>query len=129
MDGTELGYLRLYADADGVSHFEDVRLEPVARPDEPGGGRGERAAPIPVSELVFRRVVDDGEPARAHPAPRRQFVIQLAGEVEVEASDGEVRRLGPGGIVLVEDLDGAGHVTRPVGDGAERLTLFVPLAD
>jgi quercetin dioxygenase-like cupin family protein len=129
MDAAALGYLRLYADADGESHFEEVRLAPVGNPGEPGGGRGERAKPIAVSEVVFRRVVDDGEPARAHPAPRRQFVVQLVGEVEVEASDGEVRRLGPGSVVLVEDLEGAGHVTRPVGDGAERLTLFLPLVD
>lgn len=125
----ELGYLRLYAGADGETHFEDVVLAPAARPDEPGGGRGERALPIAVGEVVFRRVADDGAPPRAHPAPRRQFVVQLAGEVEVEASDGEVRRLGPGAVVLVEDTDGRGHVTRPIGAGAERQTLFITLAD
>lgn len=129
---TELGYLRLFAGPDGESHFEDVVLAPAGNPDEPGGGRGERAEPIAATEVVFRRVTDDGAPARAHPAPRRQFVIQLSGEVEVEASDGEVRRLGPGSVVLVEDTEGRGHVTRPVGGGdgaAERLTLFIPLAE
>ncbi len=61
-----------------------------------------------------------------HNAPRRQFVVTLAGEVEIVASDGEVRRFGPGGVMLADDTTGNGHVSR--GVGAERLSLFVPLA-
>jgi quercetin dioxygenase-like cupin family protein len=121
-----LGYVRLYVGDDGDTHFEDVALAAVDAGAEAGGGQGHRAAPIGVSEVIFRHVVDAGGPAVAHCAPRRQFVVQLAGETEVEASDGEVRRLGPGSVVLVEDVDGPGHVTRAVG-GAERLTLFIPL--
>jgi hypothetical protein len=125
-----LGYVRLYVGDDGQTHFEDVTLAPADPTAEAGGGRGARSAPICVSELVFRHVIDEGAPAAAHPAPRRQFVVQLAGEVDVEASDGEVRRLGPGAVVLVEDTEGPGHVTRAVGGaGAQRLTLFIPLSD
>ena len=60
-----------------------------------------------------------------HNAPRRQFIVHLEGAVEVEASDGERRRFGPGDVVLVEDLEGRGHVTRWVGEGPRR-TLFLP---
>jgi hypothetical protein len=123
-----LGYVRLYTGADGQTHFEDVTLDAAEVTEEAGGGRGERSAPIAVGDLLLRHVVDQGAPPRAHCAPRRQFVVQLRGETEVEASDGEVRRLGPGSIVLVEDVDGPGHVTRAVG-GPERLTMFIPLAD
>jgi hypothetical protein len=123
-----LGYVRLYTGSDGQTHFEDVTLEAAEVTQEAGGGRGERSAPIPVGDLLFRHVVDEGAPPRAHRAPRRQFVVQLRGETEVQASDGETRRLGPGSVVLVEDVDGPGHVTRAVG-GAERLTLFIPVAD
>ena len=35
-----------------------------------------------------------------HNAPRRQFVVNLTGTVEIVASDGETRRLGPGSILL-----------------------------
>lgn len=122
-----LGYLRLYLGDDGETHLEDVVLDAAEEVDEPGGGRSARSAPIPVSEVIFRHVIDDGSAAAAHPAPRRQFVVQLQGEIEVEASDGEVRRIGPGGIVLVEDTEGPGHVTRPVSGETERLTLFIPL--
>jgi hypothetical protein len=125
-----LSYVRLYLGADGETHFEDVALPQAEAGTEAGGGHGSRSAAIPVRELIFRHVLDQGTPALAHPAPRRQFIVQLAGEVDVEASDGEVRRMGPGTVVLVEDTAGPGHVTRPVGGvGAERVTLFIPLED
>jgi quercetin dioxygenase-like cupin family protein len=63
-----------------------------------------------------------------HASPRRQFIVQLAGEVEIEVSDGEARRFGPGSVMLVEDVAGKGHTTRRVGD-AVRDTLFLPLDD
>jgi hypothetical protein len=51
-----------------------------------------------------------------HPSPERQFFFQLAGEIETEVSDGEVRRFGPGSIHLLDDVEGKGHITRSVGD-------------
>jgi hypothetical protein len=51
-----------------------------------------------------------------HPTPRRQFIIVLTGGLEVEVSDGEMRRFGPGSVILVEDTDGKGHVSRVLGD-------------
>jgi len=50
-----------------------------------------------------------------HPVPSRQVQIILAGEVEAQASDGMVRRAGPGTVVLVEDTTGKGHMSRVVG--------------
>ena len=62
-----------------------------------------------------------------HPSPRRQLYFNLGGRLEVEVGDGETRRVGPGAIVLLEDLTGTGHVTRVVGD--ERSTgVFVQLS-
>jgi quercetin dioxygenase-like cupin family protein len=52
-----------------------------------------------------------------HPAPARQFLILLSGGVEVETSDGNVRRFGPGDLGLLEDTSGKGHRTRNIGDG------------
>jgi quercetin dioxygenase-like cupin family protein len=63
-----------------------------------------------------------------HPAPRRQVMFVLAGELEVRVSDGEVRRFGPGAMLLVEDTTGTGHVSSVVG--ADRAYMVnVPLAD
>ena len=50
-----------------------------------------------------------------HPAPARRWFLQLAGELEVETGDGEVRRLTAGTVVLVEDVIGPGHRTRVAG--------------
>jgi hypothetical protein len=63
-----------------------------------------------------------------HNAPRRQFVVNLTGTVEIVASDGEKRCLGPGSILLADDLTGKGHTSRGLG-GEERISLFIPLAD
>jgi quercetin dioxygenase-like cupin family protein len=47
-----------------------------------------------------------------HNPPERQLVIFLTGETKFEASDGAVRRVGPGAVVLAEDTWGKGHVSR-----------------
>ncbi len=115
-------YFRIYADADGETHFEDLD---VALSPAPGGS--ELSALYPASGVIFRRS-PPGQVLDWHPAPRRQFVVTLAGEAEVEASDGEVRRIGPGTVMLAEDTTGKGHITRGVG-AAERLSLFIPVPD
>ncbi len=42
--------------------------------------------------------------------------------------DGSVRRIGPGQVMLVEDLTGQGHTTRVTGS-VPRVTVAIPLAD
>jgi len=54
-------------------------------------------------------------------------VENLTGEVEIQTSDGDIRRFGPGSILLAEDLSGKGHISRGVGS-AKRETLFIPLS-
>ena len=51
-----------------------------------------------------------------HPAPRRQYIIMLSGQLELGLRDGTVWRFGPGDAWLVEDTTGQGHTTRVVGD-------------
>lgn len=62
-----------------------------------------------------------------HPAPRRQYVILLAGQLEIGFKDGTTKRLGPGDATLAEDTTGSGHTTRVIGNGPA-LTAVVPLA-
>ena len=59
---------------------------------------------------------------------RRQYSIALSGTAEIEVGDGTVARVGPGDVVLAEDLTGEGHVTRVVGD-QPRFYAIVPLTD
>ncbi len=115
-------YFRIYASPDGESHFEDVA---IALDGQPGGS--EYSALHPATGIIFRRSPAD-QLLDWHPAPRRQFVITLSGEAEVEASDGEVRHIGPGTIMLADDTTGKGHITRGRGT-AERLSIFIPLPD
>jgi hypothetical protein len=119
-------YVRVYADADGETHFEDVRL-PRERRESPTGTIDEVTAPITVEGLVFRLVVSEASDTEPHNAPRRLFIVQIDGSVEVEVSDGEKRVFGPGSVLLVEDMTGKGHTTRSLGVGP-RATLIAALA-
>jgi quercetin dioxygenase-like cupin family protein len=79
------------------------------------------------SHLVFNQL-PVGTFVDWHPAPRRQYVIILSGQLEIGLSDGTVRRFGPGDARLVEDVAGKGHTTRVIGSEPV-VTTVVPLAD
>ncbi|WP_214370224.1 hypothetical protein [Pseudonocardia sp. H11422] len=121
-----VAYIRLYTDAEGHSRFEDVsplgRTTGVVESDL----RATFSEPMSADWVVFRHVVHEADDSRPHNAPRRQFIIMLKGECEVETSTGEKRRLGPGSVLLTEDTEGLGHITRRIG-GGDRLTLLIPL--
>ena len=46
-----------------------------------------------------------------HTVPQRVLAVRLDGSVEYETSDGEVRHV-QAGFVLVEDTHGKGHISR-----------------
>jgi hypothetical protein len=115
-------YFRIYAGPDGESHFEDIDIPLTGQP-----GGSEYSDLYPATGVIFRRSPAD-QLLDWHPAPRRQFVITLSGGAEVEASDGEIRHIGPGTIMLADDTTGKGHITRGRGT-EERLSIFVPLPD
>ena len=112
--------VRLYADADGESHFEDLEVEFVRT-----SSSGRISALEPATGVMFREV-QPGYAADWHKAPRRQYVINLDAAAELTSSDGEVRVLGPGQILLIEDTSGKGHLARNVGDGI-RSCIYVTL--
>ncbi len=114
-------YLRIYAGPDGESHFEDVDVAMTPN------GVAHTSDVVTAKGVIFHR--SPGSRVHDwHNAPRRQFVVHLTGEVEVETSDGEKRQVPPGSVVLAEDTTGKGHITRNISPG-ERLTLFIPLPD
>jgi len=113
---------RLYTGEDGQTHAQ--RYE-VALGEQRGAT--ELAEPIDVESIQFRRTSPDYF-LDFHNAPQRQYVITLAGESEVELGDGTKIRLYPGHILLAEDTEGQGHISRAVGD-KDRISIFIPLAD
>jgi quercetin dioxygenase-like cupin family protein len=110
-------YIRLYADAEGISHFEDAEVvltESAYAPPAPPFFVSTREAATGLAMTTLPA----GWFGDWHPSPRLQWWFQLSGELEVEAGDGEKRRLGPGPIVRVEDTTGRGHTTRVIGDAS-----------
>lgn len=110
---------RMYTGQDGESHFEEV-APAFARNES-----GERT-PIQETEGVSFGRAQPGHFVDWHNAPRRQYVVTLAGQAEIGLGDGTIRRFGPGDVLLAEDLKGHGHTTRVVGS-EPRITFTIPL--
>ena len=116
---------RVYSGKDGQSHLEQVALDMKPFKDHEGS-YGEASAMQAVSGIAFR-VAPAGYVLDWHCAPRRQYSISLSGTAEIEVGDGSKARVGPGDVVLAEDLTGRGHVTRVIGS-EPRFYAIVPLA-
>ncbi len=113
---------RLYTGDDGRSHFEELDL-PLTPTDI-----GAMSSAVPTQSVFFRDTSQGGpEVMDYHVAPRRQFVIHLAGAAEIEVGDGTKRRFGVGDVLLADDTTGQGHISREVQ--GPRLQLFAALAD
>ncbi len=120
-------YVRLYADAAGESHFEDQEVAFSSADYTPPAPPLEVSAFAPAAAYGFLRV-PTGYYGDWHPAPRRQLLVYLAGHLEAQASDKEVRQVGPGTIALVEDTTGKGHISRVLG-AEDVLNAVVQLPD
>jgi quercetin dioxygenase-like cupin family protein len=109
-------YTRLYAGADGQSHFEDVE---VPLKEYVSGGR--TSAAMKARESFFWE--KDGKGVW-HTAPRRQFLFIMDGELIIEIGDGTKRTFRRGDVLLAEDTTGRGHFS----DDVNRKAVIVPLA-
>jgi quercetin dioxygenase-like cupin family protein len=115
-----LKVVRLYTGPDNKSHFQDIEI-----PLKDGGKIGFLSEKMKATGVVFR--ITSGEyNYDFHPAPRRQYVVNLEGEVEIEVGDGTRRILRTGDILLAEDTTGQGHISRAVA-GKPRKSLFITL--
>lgn len=87
--------------------------------------RGHETSLLPVKGVIFRTQ----QPAvdmDFHNAPRRQIVVPLEGEVEIETGSGEVRLITPGMALLADDRTGQGHKSRFRPKNATTLFLLLP---
>ncbi|MBM3223691.1 MAG: hypothetical protein FJZ47_07825 [Candidatus Tectomicrobia bacterium] len=109
--------VRIYTGTDHQTHFQDLDVEAFsALAAQVGSG------PVRVNQGPARSAMD------FHNAPRRQYVVVMSGQMEIEIGDGTKRVLGPGDVLVAEDLTGKGHITRAVGE-QPRVSLAIPLAD
>jgi hypothetical protein len=110
----------LYVDAAGQTHFRDIEIEWKSE-----GAGGKLSARLPATGIIFRETAGDYD-LDWHPAPRRQYIINLDAGVKITAGDGESRIIGAGEVILVEDTHGKGHLSEAVG-GKMRHSIFVPI--
>jgi quercetin dioxygenase-like cupin family protein len=108
---------RLYTGGDGQSHIDDLDLESNVGLRSPMAAKSITFTTWPVGHFIDW-----------HPAPRRQYVITLSGQIEIGLGDGTARRFGPGDARLVEDTTGKGHTSRVVCDEPSVMAV-IPLAD
>ena len=120
-----LAYLRIYADASGESHMEDLDLAMLPKQIFPKLPELHLSSVMPATGFSFCRVPAGMTEVSWHNSPSRKIVIWLTGEIEYETSDGMIRRLPPGSVVLSEDTTGRGHISRHPPEG--QLLAFIDL--
>ena len=120
-DASSFTYPRLYCGPEGDTHFQDLTVElrntnfaPPAAPIHIGGEVAASRAFFGGFEAGWG--AHDLEQRLNHPAPAIQFAIVVQGTFSITTTDGETRRLRPGGVVRLEDTAPCkGHIT-VVGD-------------
>jgi hypothetical protein len=120
LGGTLMRIHNLYTDASGQSHFRDIEVEWI---EERRGSKLSRR--LPATGIIFRETQAEHD-IDWHPAPRRQYIVNLDAGVKITASDGESRVIGIGEVILVEDTTGKGHLSQHV-EGKIRHSIFVPV--
>ena len=110
----------LYVDEAGESHWRDIEVAWVETRNF-----SKVSAQGPATGIILRETSGDYD-LDWHPAPRRQYIINLDGGVKITASDGEAREIGAGEVILVEDVHGKGHLSKSIG-GTMRRSIFVPV--
>jgi quercetin dioxygenase-like cupin family protein len=111
--GNRARVIRIFATASGGSDVQELEISPDA-------------GPVPITQMTAGAYRGSGATAPDwHTAPRRQFAINMSGELEVEITSGQRQRIGAGDLVFLEDVTGKGHVTRALGP-ITNLFLHVP---
>jgi hypothetical protein len=76
----------IYVDDKGETHFRDIEVEWKHE-----GRGGKTSDTFPATGIIFRQTPGSYD-YEWHPAPRRQYIINLDGGVSIQASDISPRR-------------------------------------
>jgi hypothetical protein len=109
----------LYMDENGESHFRDIEIDWA---EERRGSKLSKK--FPATGIIFRQTRAEHN-VDWHPAPRRQYIVNLDAGVKITASDGESRFIKAGEVILVEDVSGKGHLSEHL-ENKIRHSLFIP---
>jgi hypothetical protein len=110
----------LYTDESGESHFRDIEIDWA---EERRGSKLSKK--FPATGVIFRQTEAEHN-VTWHPAPRRQYIVNLDAGVKITASDGESRFIAAGDIILVEDTHGKGHLSDHI-ENKIRHSIFIPI--
>lgn len=110
----------LYTDADGESHFRDIEISWAEE-----SKFSKYSEMLTATGIIFRETSGDYN-LDWHPAPRRQYIINLDAGAQLTASDGECRTINAGEVILVEDTSGKGHLSKAL-DGKMRHSIYVAI--
>jgi quercetin dioxygenase-like cupin family protein len=113
--------VRLYIGEDGQSHFEVGAMAWVT-----AGPINALSAREKVAEISFEETAA-GSSLDWHNAPCRQYVVTLSGTLEFEMRSGAKVTIGPGDVLLAEDVTGGGHRWRLI-DASPWRRVYVTLA-
>jgi hypothetical protein len=117
--------LRIYADVDGETHMEDIDIALLPRAFFAGHPPLRLSDTLAACGCNICRVPEGMCEVGWHNPAGRKLVLWLTGDVEFETSDGNVRRLTAGNVVLAEDTTGKGHISRHPPEG--QLVVHVDL--
>lgn len=117
-----MDYVLLTLDEDGAARLEDRRFEMRPSVFAPPADPLMSTEFEPAERMLFL-VLPKGWVGRMHPSPKRQVAMILSGSIRVEASNGDAREIGAGGVWRMEDVSGPGHRTLVTSEEDARLAI------
>jgi hypothetical protein len=123
-----MNVIRLYSDAAGESHFEQVDLKLTLREFAPPAAPLRISDPQPAQNYVILEVGTEWRGSVPHPSPARMMAFSLSGCTRVTVSSGESHTFVAGDCLLHDDTSGKGHSTEVISDLPARW-VFIRLPD
>ena len=118
--------LRIYATADGESHFDDVEIPTSSRQVHPEAAAFAVSAHYAATGIRFTRIPSNAGQVDWHTVPQRALTVRLGGSARYETSDGDERHVPAGGFVLFEDTHGKGHKSQHSPEEQTVIWIYLP---